>query len=65
MQPARNGLERPAIIVTDLEPDVERLGIRMYVALTPALVAHGWSGRGSSARATGCRCRLLLQAMRT
>ncbi len=33
------GLERPAVIVTDLpDGDLSQLGIRMYVALTRALV---------------------------
>ncbi len=33
------GLERPAIVVTDLpDGDLPQLGVRMYVALTRALV---------------------------
>ncbi len=33
------GLERPAIVVADVDPSVKRFGTRMHIALTRALVA--------------------------
>lgn len=30
------GIERPAIIVTDIQPDVEKYGVRMNIAVTRA-----------------------------
>jgi hypothetical protein len=48
------GLERPAIVVADVDPSVKRFGTRMHIALTRALVAarivappcgdRGWPG---------------------
>ena len=48
------GLERPAIIVTDLsDGDVTQLPVRLNVALTRAMVAVRFVGTASSLGATG------------
>ncbi len=49
-----NGQERPAIVVTDLpDGDLDRLGVRMYVALTRALVGARLVGTREQLRRCG------------